>query len=252
MDIEKLKKQWLAREAAAKVKGWDFSEIEDSYEEFPLPWDYAEIIKSFLKPSDILLDTDTGGGEFLLSLGHDPRLTFATEGYAPNVAYCREKLLPLGINFKEAADWKNLPFGEASVNIMINRHGDYHPPEVRRLLKPKGVFITQQVGEDNERGLVEMLLPGEKKPYEGWNREQCTAALDQAGFEIIRSEEAFPPIRFYDVGALVWFARIIEWEFPGFSVEKCFERLLEVQRLIDERGFIEDRTHRFLIVVGKK
>jgi DNA mismatch repair protein MutS2 len=36
------------------------------------------------------------------------------------------------------------------------------------------------------------------------------------------------------VGALVWFARIIEWEFPGFSVESCLERLYEAQRILEE------------------
>ena len=32
-----------------------------------------------------LLDMDTGGGEFLLSLGHPFERTAATEGYPPNV-----------------------------------------------------------------------------------------------------------------------------------------------------------------------
>ena len=37
-----------------------------------------------------------------------------------------------------------------------------------------------------------------------------------AGFEIPDVRECFRSIKFYDVGALVWFARIIEWEFPVF------------------------------------
>lgn len=53
------------------------------------------------------------------------------------------------------------------------------------------------------------------------------------------------------MGAFVWFARIIEWEFPGFSVEKCFDRLLQMQKVIETDGKIEGTTHRFLIVARK-
>lgn len=49
----------------------------------------------------MLLEIDTGGGEFLLSLNHTYKLTAATEGYPPNVKICREEILPLGINFKK-------------------------------------------------------------------------------------------------------------------------------------------------------
>ena len=55
----------------------------------------------------------------------------------------------------------------------------------------------------------------------------------------------------YDVGAFVWFAHIIEWEFPNFSVDKCFERLLEMQKRIDDEGSIEGTIHRYLIVARK-
>ena len=39
------------------------------------------------------------------------------------------------------------------------------------------------------------------------------------------SNETFKSIKFFDVGAFVWFARIIMWEFPSFSVDFCFDAL---------------------------
>jgi hypothetical protein len=63
--------------------------------------------------------------------------------------------------------------------------------------------------------------------------------------------EAFRPIRFYDVGALVWFARIIQWEFPGFSVETHLENLLKAQAILEEKGSIDGSIHRFLLVARK-
>ena len=56
---------------------------------------------------------------------------------------------------------------------------------------------------------------------------------------------------FYDVGAFVWFAHVIEWEFPGFSVEKCMGNLLEMQNNLERDGKIEGTIHRYLIVAGK-
>ena len=73
----------------------------------------------------------------------------------------------------------------------------------------------------------------------------------KAGFSILRQEECFRPIRFYDVGALVWFARVIPWEFPGFSVDTHLENLLIAQNILEATGCLEGRTHRFLIVAQK-
>jgi len=73
-----------------------------------------------------------------------------------------------------------------------------------------------------------------------------------AGFEILDAQEAYRTIRFYDVGALVWFARIIEWEFPGFEVDKCLNRLYAAQELLEEQGHIEGSIHRFLLVAKKQ
>ena len=78
-----------------------------------------------------------------------------------------------------------------------------------------------------------------------------SAYFEKAGFEIIRAEEVFKPIRFFDIGAFVWFAHIIEWEFTGFSVDKCFDKLLKMQEVIDKDGFVEGTIHRYLIVAKK-
>ena len=71
------------------------------------------------------------------------------------------------------------------------------------------------------------------------------------GFQIVQAEEAFRSILFYDIGAFVWFAHIIEWEFPGFSVERCFDQLLDMQKQVEAQGKIEGTIHRYLIVAKK-
>lgn len=248
-----LKNYWKAEENAAHIKGWDFSYIENrvlSYEN-DLPWNYEEIVKKYLNPECKLLDIDTGGGEVLLSFQHPYHLTTVTEGFAPNVKLCKETLGALGIRVCEVTEYSQMPFEDNEFDIVINRHGAYDVEELYRILKPGGLFITQQVGEDNDRELVELLLPDCKKSFSGMNLKNQKSLFENAGFEILMSDEAYRPIEFYDVGALVWFAKIIQWEFVDFSVDKCFERLLEAQRIVDGNGCIKGNVHRYL-VVGRK
>lgn len=246
------KKLWTKEEKAAHIHGWDFSHIHDRYsEETDLPWDYEEIIRRYLNKDMKILDYDTGGGEFLLSLKHPAHNTAATEGYPPNVELCKKTLLPLGIDFKSCNTPYAIPFESESFDIIINRHGDFHAKELYRLLKKGGLFITEQVGGENDRDLVEMVLPNTEKPFPHLNLAEQRKIFEDAGFHIIRAEEVFRPIRFYDVGAFVWFAHIIEWEFPGFSVERCFDSLLKIQKSIEDTGYIEGTIHRYLIVAKK-
>lgn len=216
-----LREIWKKEEQIAHIKGWDFSHIDGKYdEEKDLPWDYKNIVSQYLKDDMELLDYDTGGGEFLLSLNHPFKKTSATEGFQPNVELCREKLLPLGINFRECCNPADIPYNSETFDMIINRHGAFDARELYRLFSH--VRLKEQI-----------------------------KVFEEAGFQIVRAEEAYRPIKFYDIGAFVWFARIIEWEFLDFSVDRCFQRLLKMQEILEEKGKIEGTIHRYLIVVRK-
>lgn len=252
MNKTELYSNWKNEEAIAHIHGWDFSHIHGKFkEEYDLPWDYRKIVASYLNDNIAVLDYDTGGGEFLLSLNHPYSKTAATEGYPPNVDLCRKKLLPLGIDFKECSNPADIPFADESFDVIINRHGSFDAKELYRLQKKDGIFITQQVGAYNERDLVEMVLPDAVLPYPHLTLDIQRKVFEDTGFSIIRAEESYRPIKFFDVGAFVWFARIIQWEFPDFSVDKCFDRLLKMHKLIEQQGYAEGTTHRFLIVAKK-
>ena len=245
---------WLQEEEIAHIHGWDFSHIEGRYEEeTDFPWDYKKTILKYLTSEMKILDIDTGGGEFLLSLGHPYERIAATENYTPNVELCKKELLPLGIDFKAGSGNGPLPYEDASFDLVIDRHGDFNPKEIRRVLKTNGLFITQQVGADNDRALVELLLDSVPElPFPKQYLEIARTSFEEEGFEIVEAGEAYRAIRFFDVGALVWFARIIEWEFPGFCVKDCFENLKKAQLILEEKGAIEGKTHRFFLVAKKK
>lgn len=252
MKENELINQWKAEEEIAYLHGWDFSHLDGRYMEgTDFSWDYRQVIGEYLTPDRKLLDIDTGGGEFLLSLHHPYKNTAATENYPPNVQLCQETLLPLGIDFRPADGNGELPFEKGSFDLVIDRHGDFNPAEIYRVLKPGGVFIMQQVGAENDRELVEILCGNLPLPFPEQYADKASEQFRNAGFTILRQESCFRPIRFYDVGALVWFARVIPWEFPDFSVDTHLEKLMQAQQVLEETGYIEGRTHRFLLVAQK-
>ena len=173
------------------------------------------------------------------------------EGYPPNIALCQETLLPLGIDFRPCNDPSAIPFPGGSFDLILNRHGSFDAAEAHRLLKPGGVFLTEQVGADNDRDLVKRVLPSLEQPFPHLYLSQQRQVFEAAGFRILQAEEAYRPIFFYDMGAFVWFARIIEWEFPGFSVDACFDRLCAMHADLERDGFLRGTIHRFLLAAQK-
>ena len=253
MNTHELINRWKEEESIAHIHGWDFSHIEGRYTEpDDLPWDYRAVIQEYLRPEMKILDIDTGGGEFLLSLNHPHENTAATENYPPNVELCKEVLLPLGIDFRLGDGKKKLPFEDSRFDMVIDRHGDFNAEEIRRVLKPGGLFITQQVGAENDRELVDLLCGDIPLPFPDQYLSIASQTFLDAGFHILTAAECFRPIKFFDVGALVWFARIIRWEFPGFSVDTHMDRLWMAQSILEKTGAIEGHIHRFLLAAQKR
>ncbi|WP_242850147.1 hypothetical protein [Clostridium polynesiense] len=75
--------------------------------------------------------------------------------------------------------------------------------------------------------------------------------LEKSFFEALYAEEFFPYLRFKDVGAVVYYAKIIQWEFPNFSVDNCFQGLFRLNEELKAKGYIESIEHRFIIVCRK-
>jgi len=210
-----------------------------------------------MKKARAMLDMGTGGGEFLSMLQPLPKVTVATEQYKPNVQVARDRLEPLGVRVvyieeeKSPPYNKDLPFEDGSFDIIINRHEAYYPPEVKRILKPRGVFITQQVGNVDWQSLLR-FFQRESSHASHWNLGSAVDEMETAGFDIIRQEEDIQFYRFYDVGAVIFYLKAVPWAIPDFSIEKYREKLWELHLTITENGFYDTQQHRFLVVARKE
>lgn len=50
-----------------------------------------------------------------------------------------------------------------------------------------------------------------------------------------------------DVGGIVYYAKVIKWEFPGFSVISSFNELCKMNEELKKKPYIESSEHRFII-----
>ena len=242
---------WLISEEAQGFEGWDFSYLEGRWHSEQEPWNYRQIVLEHLGANTRLLDMGTGGGEFLLSLGHEPRLCSVTEAYPPNLELCYRSLAPLGITVMPVDESDQLNFPSGSFDLVINRHESYDLTEVNRVLIPGGSFITQQVGGYNDADLVQKLRGFYQSEYPDHDLTHALEAARVAGLEVLDSASCRGKILFYDLGALVYFAKAAPWEFAGFSVEADFERLLNLREELSGTGAVAGTEERFFMIARK-
>src|SRR5260370_36699521 len=179
-----------------------------------------------------MLDIGTGGGEVLASLQPLPSNTYATETWAPNVEVARTALEPLGARVAEVASEEHLPFESGYLDLVIAGHEEFWPAEVYRILRPGGIFITQQVGSSNTDELNQLL---QKKvhgivthPNPSWSLAEATSQLKEYGFRIVEGMEETYPSYFNDIGAVVYFLNHAPSEIPDFDTNKPHRPLFEM------------------------
>jgi SAM-dependent methyltransferase len=232
--------------------GWDFSFLSGRMVETPASWDYRQIVLDRIRNVQSLLDLDTGGGEFLESLQPFPPETCATEGYPPNVPIAQARLEGLGVKVFNTHAAMRLPFEDNSFELVINRHGGILAAEIRRVLKPDGRFITQQVGDRNCIRLNEMLGAQPDAFSTMWTLDLAARQLEAGGFRILERKEEFPETEFKDIGAVVYYLKAIAWQVSDFSVEKYYDQLGEIHNTIQETGKFSVAQHLFYLEAQKK
>ncbi|MFL8937293.1 class I SAM-dependent methyltransferase [Rossellomorea oryzaecorticis] len=239
----------LIKDVDRSFKGWDFSFISGTgrMSSGLLSWSYGSQAISLIQGTNTMLDMGTGGGEFLSMLRPFPQTVFATEGYKPNIAIAKERLEPMGVTVVPIDEDTKLPFENEQFDLILNQHESYSPKELRRIIKENGSFLTQQVGGLDCVGINEALGVFLNNEFLNWNLKSAKNELEKNSFQVLYSQEEFPFQRFYDVGALVYYLKAIPWQVPGFSVKRFENKLYDIHKIIQEKGFFEVKQHRFMI-----
>lgn len=235
----------------ASFSGWDFSWLEDRWINASPPWNYGQRVQTAFAGVHSLLDLGTGGGELLSSLAPLPPDAWATENYPPNMPIARARLESLGVRVVTGVPDNALPFPDERFDLVINRHESFDAAEVCRILKPRGRFITQQVGGRDSLRLNELLQDQVAFEFINWGLAAAVQQIEDAGLCMVEQIEAFPETRVADIGAVVYYLRAAPWQIENFTVEGYRNKLLALHRLILDEGGLTLTSHRFLIQAVK-
>lgn len=181
-----------------------------------------------------------------------PPLTVGTEGYAPNVPIAARRLRQRGAHLLWTDEHRPaLPVIAGSFELVTSRHPvDTWWDEIARVLRPGGCYLSQQVGPDSLRELSEYLMgplpPGSKR-----DPEVARRAAERAGLVVTDLRHERPRTEFYDIGAVVYFLRLVVWIVPGFTVATYRERLKALHHQIERDGAFRTTASRFLIRATK-
>lgn len=232
----------------APFQGWDFSWLRGRSKQAEPSWSYDDRARQLIVAAESLLDLDTGGGELLASFAPLPEHTAATESWEPNIPLARNRLAPLGVEVR-VPEGNELPAADGEFGLVINHHGGAAESEIARVLRPGGTYLEQGVGSHNLADLNQALgAPS----YEGRATLDATSeALQAAGLKIVDGQEEMPEHVVYDIGALVYFLKVISWQVPDFDVDRYDAKLRGLDAAIRADGHVVFHDHRYLVEARK-
>ncbi|PQM46143.1 hypothetical protein C1Y40_03688 [Mycobacterium talmoniae] len=83
------------------------------------------------------------------------------------------------------------------------------------------------------------------------NPETAADQVAAAGLQVVDLRHEQIRVEFFDVGALIYFLRKLNWVVPGFSVARYRDRLHGLHRRIEADGAFVTHTSRVLIEARK-
>ncbi|MCB7135731.1 class I SAM-dependent methyltransferase [Cellulosimicrobium marinum] len=227
--------------------------------EDPPPWDYAALARDLVGGDrGPVLDLGTGDGELLASCAPLPAGSAGTVAHSQELPVARRRLEPLGVDVRTVtAEEVLLPFFDAQFAVVTDRHAEFDPDEVGRVLSPGGVFLTQQV--DSRDGIRVCAALGVELPWDpdSVTLEAAEDVLRDAGFVVDVAREHDGRRRFRDLGSLLAFVRATPALVPGLAslapeAVARFEAPLRALHLYFAAGHeFVDEAPRFLVVARR-
>lgn len=242
----------LEEAVAAPVDGWDFTWLDGRAVEERPSWRYFDIVADHARQAERLLDVETGAGDLLADLPVLPPTAVATEAHPPSIARAVPRLRARGASLVQTSPGDHrLPFASSSFDLVVSRHPiatDWL--ETERVLQPGGRFISQQVGAHTVRELAEAMM-GPLPNTSTRGAELGRRGAEGAGLVVERLEQERPRTAFYDIGAVVYFLRLVVWIVPDFTLERYRPQLRRLHEHIVEHGAFETAASRYLLVARK-
>lgn len=212
-------------------RGWDFSGMNVHRQ--PVPWEYNDVVRRYLRPSDVVLDVGTGGGERLrdlassfgqgLGIDLDPEMVrLAGESPAANLRF-----------LVGSEQLESVP---GTFDVIISRHAPFDLRAVAAHLRPGGYFITQQVGERNMACVKAALgQPPDAPPVQ-------RRAIAASGLRLLAFLEYDVEYVVHDIESLVFWLNALDPAHADVDGQSALADSATLNRVlsgnVDERGFV--------------
>jgi len=236
----------------ARLKGWDFSQLKVT-EEGPRI-EYINITKALLNTRKTLLDVGTGGAEKFSTVAPRAKTAIAID-VDPNMLKIAADNLHkthLSNTHLVLCDSDKLPLAASTVDVATDRHAPFNPEEIGRILKPNGVFITQQVSEGDKQNVKQIFKRGQHYGEKtGTRKKAYVKQLRQAGLRVIR-HRTVSTTEYYETMRDVIFLLSHTPVIPDFNFEKEQDELQQIERTLMAKKGIKTNSERYLIIATKK
>jgi SAM-dependent methyltransferase len=222
-------------------QGWDFSGMNVLVQ--PVPWDYHDVVRCYLRSSDAVLDVGTGGGERLRDLAGSFGYGLGIDIDPEMVHVANENSAAGNLAFRVGSE--RLESVPEKFDVIINRHAPFDLNAVAVHLKPGGYFITQQVGERNMACVKAALgQPPDPPPVQ-------PQAIAASGLRPLAFMEYDVEYVVRDIESLVFWLNALDPSHADIDGRAALSSAANLNRVlagnVDDRGFVTNE-HRYLAV----
>ena len=236
-----------------ELEGWDFSRVSTDRE--PIPWDYPSVVRSYLKPTDRVLDIGTGGGEIFLSLARSIGKGIGIDSNPAMIETAKDnqsRLAVRNIEFIEM-DGSNLNLDANGFDVVLLRHLRVYVGEILRVLRPGGYFITQMVGKRSSKNFLEAFgWTPDSFGSDWWQSVGKLAEQFQGkGCRIVAQGEYDVRYWFKDIASLMFWMMSVPWP-EEIELEKHWQNINQILETSTTSLGFETNEHRGLLIVQKQ
>ncbi|MEQ4210178.1 class I SAM-dependent methyltransferase [Actinopolymorpha sp. B9G3] len=134
------------------------------------PWEYEDVARRFLRPTDRVLDVGTGGGELFIELA-DAYAEGVGVDNNPDMVRTANRNRPGSLRDRisfDVMDGRALTFDADSFDVLLTRNTRFWPEQIVSVLRRGGYFVCQQVGEHMSQPILDAFGWGTSGAY--WRR----------------------------------------------------------------------------------
>ncbi|MEM7125540.1 MAG: class I SAM-dependent methyltransferase [Chloroflexota bacterium] len=249
MTLEKLTQLF---KSVGELQGTDISRVR--VERAPVLWQYEDVVRQYLKPTDRVLDVGTGGGEIFLSLAPYFSEGVGIDSTPKNLEAAQSNLSRQSVGHvsmmqMEASD---LQFGSDEFDVVLLRHLWIYVSEIVPILRPGGYFITQMVGQRSSLNLLDVFgwTPDSFGPNWWQTVSEVADEFRQHGCHVLAQAEYDVPYWFQDIESFIFWMKAVPWP-DKIVLEKHWQNISQILETAQTERGIESNEHRGLLIVQK-